>query len=184
MTDTTTTAGQTNDKGDREVSAQDRSDITELFAKYAWAGDTGAFDDYVGLFTDDGVFDGVSGYYDGPERLRELAQEVKSGPRSRGLQHWVGNSVFERDGETVVVKSMCFAPRRIENEHAIVFVGYYVDTCAQVDGDWKFKIRRWRPWAGEVVDGTQPWLTGAADGGWITTHGSGQPAPAQRSSAV
>ena len=76
-----------------------------------------------------------------------------------------------------VVKSMCFAPRRIENEHSIVFVGYYVDTCVKVDGEWKFKIRRWRPWAGQVVDGAKPWETGENDGGFIHTQGAGSSRP-------
>ncbi|MTD57585.1 nuclear transport factor 2 family protein [Amycolatopsis pithecellobii] len=155
------------------VSAQDRAEITELFARYAWAGDTGSFDEYVALFTEDGVFDGMGGYYTGPDELRELAREVKQGPRSRGLQHWVGNSVYDSDGpDKVVVKSMCFAPRRIENEHSLVFVGYYVDTIVRVEGEWKFRIRRWRPWAGEVLDGAKPWETGADDGGFIHRKGT------------
>jgi hypothetical protein len=166
----------------KSVSAQDRADINELFARYAWAGDTGSFAEYVGLFTEDGVFDGVSGYYDGPAELHRLAEEVKDGPRSRGLQHWVGNSVFEAvDDDTVIVKSMCFAPRRIMNEHSLVFVGYYIDTCVRIDGDWKFKIRRWRTWSGDVLDGGRPWETGADDGGYITKHGT---APGARVSAV
>ena len=155
----------------KKLTADDRAEINELFGKYAWAGDTGDVAGYVGLFTEDGVFDGVSGYYDGREGLTRLAEEIKVGPRSRGLQHWVGNSVFEGTADRCVVKSMCFAPRRIENEHSIVFVGYYVDTCVKVGGEWKFKIRRWRPWAGQVIDGAKPWETGEADGGWIHTHG-------------
>ena len=125
----------------------------------------------------DGLFDGVSGYYDGHAGLRRLAEEIKIGPRSRGLQHWVGNSIFEGTTERCVVKSMCFAPSRIENEHSIVFVGYYVDTCVKLDGEWKFEIRRWRPWAGQVVDGARPWETGADDGGFIHTQGQGSTRP-------
>lgn len=155
-----------------KLTADDRAEITELFARYAWAGDTGDFDAYVSLFTADGVFDGVMGYFQGPEGLRELAEGVKHGPRSRGLQHWISNSVFDGDGERCTVRSMCFAPRRIENEHSIVFVGYYVDTCVKQDGAWRFECRRWRPWQGEVVDGGQPWVTGADDGGWITSGGA------------
>lgn len=151
-----------------KLTADDRAEIVELFARYAWAGDTGDVDGYVSLFTEDGIFDGVSGYYEGREGQTRLVEEMKVGPRSRGIQHWVSNSVFDGTAEECVVKSMCFAPRRIENEHAIVFVGYYVDTCVKVDGAWRFKIRRWRPWSGDVVRGAQPWSTGEDDGGWIT----------------
>lgn len=59
---------------------------------------------------------------------------------------------------------MCFGPRRIENEHAIVFVGYFVDDCVKPEGRWRFERRRWRPWVGDVVTGVQPWRTGAVDG--------------------
>ena len=155
------------------LTADDRAEITELFARYAWTGDTGDIDGYVGLFTEDGVFDGVSGYYDAEAGLRRLAEEMHKGLRSRGLQHWVGNSMFSGTGERCVVQSMCFAPRRIENEHMIVFVGYYVDTCVKVEGEWKFERRRWRPWAGEVVTGSRPWETDADDGGWLSRHGKG-----------
>ena len=41
-----------------KLTADDRAEITELFAKYAWAGDTGDVDAYVSLFTEDGLFDG------------------------------------------------------------------------------------------------------------------------------
>jgi hypothetical protein len=150
------------------LTADDRVEITELFGHYAWAADTGDLDGYVATFTDDGVFDGIMGYYDGPDRLRQLAAQVHAGPRSRGIQHWVNNSVFKGNHDRCVVRSMAFAPRRIENEHTIVFVGYYIDTCRRVDGSWLFEIRRFRPWVGEVLDGGRPWETGADDGGWIT----------------
>lgn len=152
------------------LTADDRAEITELIARYAWAADTGDIDGYAALFTADGVFDGVMGYYEGHDALRKLAEGVRDGARSRGLQHWVGNSVFEGDGSACTVRSMCFAPRRIENEHSMVFVGYYVDVCRKVDGQWRFANRRWRPWQGDVVRGAQPWLTGADDGGWITRN--------------
>lgn len=151
-----------------KLTADDRAEIVELFAQYAWAADTCDVESYVSLFTPDGVFDGMMGYFEGREGLTKLVEGMKVGPRSRGLQHWVSNSVFEGDGERCTVRSMCFAPRRVENEHSIVFVAYYVDTCVKLDGAWRFERRRWRPWAGDVVRGAQPWLTGADDGGWIT----------------
>lgn len=151
-----------------KLSADDRAEIVELFARYAWAGDTGDVESYVALFTPDGVFDGVAGYYEGREGFVELVESMVKGPRSKGLQHWVSNSVFDGGGDRCTVKSMCFAPRRIENEHAIVFVGYYVDHCVKIDGNWLFERRRWRPWSGDVVRGSQPWVTGEDDGGYLT----------------
>lgn len=151
-----------------KITADDRAEINELFARYAWAGDTGNVEEYLALFCPDGIFDGVMGYFEGRSGLTRLVEDMVKGPRSYGIQHWVSNSVFEGDDQNCVVKSMCFAPRRVENEHAIVFVAYYVDTCTKIDGQWRFKIRRWRPWTGDVVRGAKPWLTGADDGGWLT----------------
>ena len=55
----------------------------------------------------------------------------------------LANSIFAGDSERCVVTSMCFAPRRIENEHSIVFVGYYIDTCVKADGRWQRLYDRW-----------------------------------------
>ena len=63
---------------DDRVTADDRAEITELFARYAWAGDAGR---RRGLRRRSSprtaIFDGVSGYYDGPDELRRLAAEMR-----------------------------------------------------------------------------------------------------------
>ena len=142
---------------DDRVTAEDRAEITELFARYAWTGDVGDVEGYVDLFTEDGIFDGVSGYYDGPDELRRWPRRCATGLARAASSTGSGTRSSRGDSERCVVTSMCFAPRRIENEHSIVFVGYYVDTCVKVDGRLKFEVRRWRPWAGDVVRGARPW---------------------------
>ena len=146
-----------------KLTADDRAEIVELFARYAWAGDTGNLEEFLAIFTPDGVFDGVMDKFKGQEGLTKLLKSMVKGPRSFGIQHLMNNSVFDGDDQRCVVKSMCFAPRRIENEHSIVFVGYYIDTCIKVDNRWLFQVRHWRPWEGEVVRGQQPWLTEVDD---------------------
>jgi hypothetical protein len=135
------------------LTAQDRAEIQELFARYAWALDMGDTDGFVAVFTKDGVFDGTK-YTQGEEALRVLGEEIKHGPRAIGLQHWSGNSVYEGDDSRVVVRSHCTAPRRLEGGvHTLVYVGYYIDECVKVDGKWLIKSRRYRPWEGDVLKG-------------------------------
>ncbi len=143
-------------------SDSDRAAIVELFARYAWAFDTGDADVFVTLFTPNGVFDGVRQQFSGHSELRRLAEGMKA-PDYRGAQHWVGNSIFEGNSHTCTVQSMCFAPRQVGSELAVVLVGYYIDKCIKIKGRWIFARRRFRRWTGGVLDRERPWETGVED---------------------
>jgi hypothetical protein len=133
------------------LTAADRAEILELLARYSWTLDTGDLQGCIGLFTEDGVFDGASGYFCGKDALLTFAERVHAGPHAAGLQHWTGNSVFETREPNVTVRSMSCGLRRGTGEHTLVFVGYYIDTFERVDGTWLFKTRRWRPWDGGAI---------------------------------
>lgn len=141
------------------LSAAARADIGELLARYAWCLDTDHPDAVAALFTDDGVFDGVSGLFEGRERVREMAAVSRSHDDGAWVQHWVANLVFdaapgvrgEHDGDRVTVRSMCIGPSLQQGQVGNAFVGSYVDVCVRQDGRWLFARRRWRPWDGHLV---------------------------------
>ena len=76
--------------------------------------------------------------------------------------------MFEGTNERCVVQSMCFAPRRIENEHSIVFVGYYVDTCVKVDSHQRTNVPRFYA-AGDIVIGLDQISHAMGEGGVAAT---------------
>src|SRR4029077_6446278 len=129
------------------LTAEDRAQITELMARYSWAMDTNNPESLASLFTPNGVFDGLSGYFEGRDQLMRLPSQSRTRRRKEGLrvQHWVSNSVFDGDGSRCVVNSMSFGPSASDGATVIAFVGYYVDHLVKVDGiRWLFERRRWR----------------------------------------
>ncbi len=133
------------------IGAEDRALIAELIARYAWALDTDTPDAVAALFTEEGVFDGVSGMFEGRERVRAMASVSRSHDGPLLVQHWVGNSVFDGDAERCVVRSMCIGPAADGSASTLAFVGTYVDVCVKVEGSWLFARRRWRPWDGRPL---------------------------------
>ena len=138
-------------KASTAVGAGDRALIAELIARYAWALDTDSPDAVAALYTEDGVFAGVSGLFEGRARVREMAAVSRAHDAPLLVQHWVGNSLFEGDAERCIVRSMCIGPAAGGASSALAFVGTYLDVCVKVDRSWLFARRRWRPWDGRHV---------------------------------
>lgn len=65
---------------DTTGTPEDREQIRELYSRYAIYVDGGMFEDWLDLFTSDGVFESpVFGTYEGHSRLREFTAEYKEG---------------------------------------------------------------------------------------------------------
>ena len=133
------------------LSAEDRMMITELIARYARALDTDQPHAVGELFASDGVFDGVSGLYEGRAHVIDMARQSRAHDAPHLVQHWVANSVFDGNAARCTVKSMCMGPCNVNGQPALAFVGTYVDVCVKVQGCWLFAQRRWRPWDGSTV---------------------------------
>lgn len=133
------------------LTADDRAEIGELMARYAWALDTDSPQAVGELFSADGVFDGVSGLYEGRARVVEMAARSRAHDAPHLLQHWVANSVFDGDGLRCTVRSMCFGPSLLAGQPTVAFVGTYLDVCVKDAGRWRFARRRWRPWDGRAI---------------------------------
>src|SRR5215467_11731150 len=83
-------------------SAQDRTGIYELYARYSWALDTGDTDGYVALFTRDAevteeTSSGAIEHRQGPDEIRKLVLKFHQRPDFPGHQHQMAQFVFEPD---------------------------------------------------------------------------------------
>ncbi len=55
------------------LSTDDKMETMQLIARYNQSIDLGKFDDHAGTFTEDGVFIGIMGRFQGHEELRQHA---------------------------------------------------------------------------------------------------------------
>lgn len=73
------------------LSLDDRVAIEVLLYRYNVAFDERAAEAYVALFTEDGVWDGPLGRFEGRDELRRLVAAVASTPALAGTRHWANN---------------------------------------------------------------------------------------------
>lgn len=117
---------------------QDREEIRALLARYNHAIDAHRSEEWVGLFTDDGVFDSGGRVLQGAAQLRAFADSVPP-----GLRHVVANELVDVRGDEATVSAYLFilagTPR------SVVTVGVYDDEVRRVDGRWRFARRTFTP---------------------------------------
>jgi hypothetical protein len=130
-------------------TVHNRLRIKELFARYAWAVDTGDVDGFVALFTPDAVIDDPSGRY----APREYVEYVRGSATFPGRQHWIGHSQVRGDARRCRVRSFGMATHLYGRTGAttITWLGYYEDVLVTNDGTWRFERRTIRSWRGEVL---------------------------------
>lgn len=76
----------------RKIAIEDRMEITDVLARYCWHVDEGETEEWVDLWTDDGVFAGISKE---PKRGREQLKEVPPRALAAGSRHKVVNLLME-----------------------------------------------------------------------------------------
>jgi SnoaL-like domain len=155
-----TEAGATGGR-DARVPADDRLDLIELMARYAWAYDTNDAPGFAATFTQDGVLevfgnelargrDTMSAFLDSAVKMRG----------EHGWQHRTDHHVFQNfDGQRCTVYSYYLMP---ESDAAggnvqVRAMGYYVSHCLKTKGRWLFQKREVVRW-----NGKSPWLTASA----------------------
>ncbi len=144
-------------------SAQDRTEIYELYARYSWALDTGDTDGYVALFTEDAeateeTSSGELEVRKGQDEIRKLVVKFHERANFPGHQHQMAQFVFDPDPEGRpdhwVVRSYAWAtinhPPAPPHLH---WCGHIRDGVAEGAGAWKIRSKDIMDWAGEVLDG-------------------------------
>jgi len=140
----------------KPLTADDRFAIQDLFARYAWALDTGHVDDLALCFTEDTVI--IEEVFEDPDRwegragVRALGTHYTSAPNFPGRQHHVDQLLVEGNANECKARSFTFVTEcQGEPPFVLRFAGYYEDKLVKVEGQWLFKERIIRLWDGPVL---------------------------------
>jgi ketosteroid isomerase-like protein len=121
---------------------EDKDAIRELMARYCFHIDAAEFEEWLQLFTEDGVFEVVNlGRFAGREQLRQFLGSI---PLTDGLpmmKHCVMNEIVEVTGDTAAARAYIVVVHG--GEHVSVRVaGRYEDRLRRVNGRWLFAERK------------------------------------------
>lgn len=136
---------------DTPISLEDRHAIYDLLARYVWGMDTGDIEGVVATFTADGEVQDVTGtrWDAAAGGARGFATAFLTRPNRRGGQHHVQPLFIDpAPGGGYRVTSYWVSMRWDveQDEKAIRAMGSYVDTCVQVQGQWRIKEKLIAPW--------------------------------------
>ena len=139
------------------MTAEDRLDIFDLFARYAWAYDCGDAQAYAEVFTEDGLLaDEGDLHAVGRPAIREAIQTYFD---MRGASTWQHHNAHLRmvgDGVGCDVHSYwTVLEHRPDGGHGVGSLGWYLTRCVKQDGRWFIKERTFYmdmpkalPWTG------------------------------------
>ncbi len=126
------------------MTAEDRLDILDLFARYAWAYDVGDAQAYAEVFTEDGLLADESDLHAvGREAIRKAIQAFFDLRGPNVWQHHNAHLRMEGDGETCTVHSYwaVLEHRRDDDGYGVGSLGWYRSRCVRRDGVWRFAER-------------------------------------------
>ncbi|MBA3035138.1 MAG: nuclear transport factor 2 family protein [Desulfobacterium sp.] len=118
--------------------------IHETIANYCFYFDGAEFDKWVGLFTDDGIFDcGALGLYDGKEAIKIFTKNI---PLTNGLpmmKHCIMNEVIKVSGNSATANSyLLMFKTKTDGSLVISMTGRYEDELVRHNDRWLFKKRK------------------------------------------
>jgi 3-phenylpropionate/cinnamic acid dioxygenase small subunit len=123
------------------LTAEDRFEIQDLYARYAYTFDDADADAWSALFTPDGRFapPGVEPVI-GTTALRAFVASRSSD--MPGMRHVIANVLIEADGADVRGRAY-FVCYRLDGDGSFRLrnFGRYFDKLARSDGSWRFAVR-------------------------------------------
>jgi ketosteroid isomerase-like protein len=142
----------------KRLSADDRLDIMDLIARYAYTLDSGDLDGYVNNFAPDAVlFENHRGQAQIREFVASLMRQGRAGPLPSGdvaYRHFVGSPVIDGAGTTATVHSYLLWVN-MGADPPVSSAAEYTDQCVKLDGRWLFQSRSLRRLAGRFP-GAEP----------------------------
>ncbi len=123
--------------------SSDSAEIASLLSRYGQLADALDVAGFVGLFTDDGVWDlGASGRYAGADAIRGFASKLPGGSR-----HVTSNYLIEvADDGTAKARSYVTLMALEAGRPVIRGAGTYEDALVRVGCSWKIRSRTFSPW--------------------------------------
>ena len=176
------------------LSALDRLEIQELYARYAWGIDLGDIELALSTFAQDAWFDHLwQGRVQGHEAIRRNLESLWYERQSwwYGRQHMMNHFIMDPLEAEGTARVRCFFQILQFNvdyrNNFVMGIGTRDDTLARIDGRWVFtslRVNAWTdadqvPWKAEVRmklrPGTAP-PAGAAQPASVGPGNGGQPA--------
>ena len=137
------------------ASAEDKVEIQQLLARYAWTFDTGDIEGFVACFAEDAilcedVFEEADRWV-GRQAIRSMAEHFFAHPSFPGRQHHASQVLIEGDTQRCRVRAFCFVITGQDQPCSVVFSGHYDDVVGKIDGRWLFQERLIRHWSGPIL---------------------------------
>jgi uncharacterized protein (TIGR02246 family) len=142
------------------MSAEDRLDIFDLFARYAWAYDCGDAEAYAAVFTPDGILaDQKDLRAVGRPAIREAVGTFFQQRGSNVWQHHNNHLRMQGGGRACRVWSYwsVMEHRHADGGYGVRSLGYYLSDCVKQHGTWFFSGRTFYMDMPPVV----PWMSDA-----------------------
>ncbi len=130
----------------RLQAVEDQLAIQRVITNYSAYLDARDYDGYVGLFTDDGVWQNGTTVRSGRAQIRAMLSDLFGEPEpgfvNRSSFHQIGNFEIDVDGNTARAKSrFVFLWRGAGGAPTPALSGQYSDELVRVGGEWKIKRR-------------------------------------------
>lgn len=139
---------------------EDQEAIRECLARYGYAADLGRSEEWLDLWTTDGIYDLDDGQRKGREKLTEIIAAPNGFHKSieNHCLHTVGNLFIRINGDTAWAEgySVVIVREVAPDRHALLSCGYNHWDFQRVDGRWHLQ-RRYRraiggdEWGGNVI---------------------------------
>ena len=125
---------------------EDKEELRDLVTRYCLYIDSGRYEDWVGTFTDDGVFDSpILGRWEGKEKLRQFTEKYRSWTGAHQPRHCVMNVLLQVEGTHATGECYLLMTHAGTKDVELVVSGRYEDTMEKVNGKWLFKERKVKP---------------------------------------
>ncbi len=142
-----------------KLSVEDRFELQDLIAAYAWALDTGDTEGMVRCFTEDAVV--TEEVFEDPDiwaghaGIRAFADHYFGAPGFAGRQHHVTQTQYTNiSADRVCMRSFAFVTEcEGEPPYLLRFTGWYDDEAVKTAaGQWLFVRRTIRLWDGAILE--------------------------------
>lgn len=129
------------------LTADDRLDIMDLYARYAWSMDSGDMEAFEQTITEDARLVGIGEDFVGREAIRSWEEAFLRDPGFPGTQHFYTNFVIRGTSEEASVRAYVARMYRTPGTSncQMLWLGYYTDTCVKRDGIWYIHIKAPHP---------------------------------------
>jgi 3-phenylpropionate/cinnamic acid dioxygenase small subunit len=122
---------------------EDREQIRELYARYAYTVDFYHYPEWVRCFTEDGVFESpIFSEFKGPQGLLKFTAMYKESQGGSQVRHVMSNVTFQIAGETATGGCYLSYYHCKDGKVSLAALGRYEDQLRKVNGEWLFVRRK------------------------------------------